>query len=493
MERQTLAAPDRRRFIGGLLVAAAALAAPACASAQAARSVLDAVPAALRAAIANGSVRADLAPYFDRAAREAVSSGMALRVPAGTYTMLTWSPPAGLTVLTDGRATVFRQLDTRGRGQRFIVVSADGVRLWPGGAATIDGGMTARGTNATGFNSGVYVYAGPGARIGRFECGDVYGRNLGGDVVETGCDARGFLGSCTIGTIYGDNVYRNCLSVTSGAAGTVAGVIQTGGCGLYTADFEPDPTSAPIGSWTVGTVRGHRLGVGGAPAVGIGSVTIRDLDLDRARPSSIPPLDGGGVSERKTPSLFNVGIRYAGVGTLRVDRASIRGFSRAAIEDITERPQDRVSGQVSFGSLTIANCGSATNYQVITHKTRQFAVDTIEASTKSSPAIATFLGGDAMTAFTVRGGRVSGRVVSQSLGSFEASGLTISGAGQPAFQNVRGRMRLSNSKAAGASVLIADSPGSIDVESSDVTGGLLSSGSNGIRLRASRVNGRAAG
>jgi len=489
------AALGRRDLLAGLLAGGATTAialrgGPLRAATGAGINALDALPAAFQAAIRAGTAAADLAAHLDQAARRAAAQGVPLHFPAGTYTMQTWSPPAGLTVTTEGRGTVFRQLPTRGRPQRFIQVTSDGVRLWPGGSATIDGGMTARGDNATAFNSGIYVYAGPGRRIARFECGDIYGRNLGGDVFETGCDARGFLGTCTVGSLYGDNIYRNLLSITGGMAGSVAAVVQTGGVGFATLCIEPDPTSAPVGDWTIGSVVGHRVAVAGDPAARVGTTTIRELDLDDRRPTSRPAFSAGGVSRAATPTAFEVGLRYRNLAALRIDRATIANFAHAAIEDIGLLPRDAVSGTVSIGSLTIRHCGRPNGYQVVTQKTRAFEIGELTAIEKASPLVATFIGGFAMTAIRVDRGAVAGRVVLASKGSFEANGLALRGSADRAFYNVEGPLRLSGLSGAGPSVLFDNCTGPIEVGSSDVQAGQIARGSAVPRFRASRVNGR---
>lgn len=431
-------------------------------------NLLEEIPSALHPAIRRGGFSGDLGAYFDRAARRAVFGARALYVPSGTYTMHTWSPPANLTVLTDGRATVFKQLDTRGKPQRFIEVAAGGVRLWPDGAATIDGGMTGRGTNASQFNSGVRVHANPGVRIENFACGDIYGVDIGGDVLETGCAAAGYLGHCEIGTLYGENVYRNILSVTGGRSGTVAAVIQTGGCGLMAVDFEPDPGSRAPSAWTIGRVVGHRASVVGDPQVPLGSVTIHELDLDYSRPASNPPFSQGRVSAATAVSLFQVGMRYRNVQSIVVDRAKIVGFPRGAVEDIGSGAQDRSCDRVYFGSLEIEDCGVTTKYQVTTQKTVLFEVGTIRAARKTDPSVATFIGGNAMNTIRVNGGEIAGRIVFSAAGGFEANQLTMTGRNQVLFRLMRGPLRLRRAVCIDALVLFDNCSGTIVVEDSRI-------------------------
>lgn len=493
---ENFVALGRRRFLtdmfalGAMVPAWSPLGAAVPLTDDATLSVLDAIPPTLHQAIRSGSLRSDIATYVERAAREAVGRGKPLHFPAGTYPMTTWAPPAGLTVLTDGRATVFRQLDTRGRPQRFIEVFGDGVRLWPGGSATIDGGMTPRGLNATAFNSGIRVHARRGARIARFECGDVYGRNLGGDVLETGCDAGGFLGTCTIGSVYGDNVYRNVLSITGGAAGSVAAVVQQGGCGLCVLDIEPDPTSARVGDWTIGRVEGHRAAVAGDPAAGVNSVKIASLDLDGSRRSSVPPFNAGGVSERASPTLFQVGLRYRNVGNMRIGNARIANMLRAAIEDIGEGSRDAMSGTISIGSLVIVNCGAASTYEVVTQKTRTLDIQELNSTAKPSSGVATFLGGFRGTSIRIGRGKVNGTVVLETKGDFVANRLAVSSGGASAFRNVQGRLQLAGSQIATSAAAFDNCTGPIDVADSIVQAATLSRSSAQPRVSRSRINGQ---
>ena len=487
---------DRRRFMTDALTLGAMahlLPSPTAALALGAAgtiSVLDAIPPGLHAAIRSGKLRSDIAIYVDRAARGAASRGLPLLFPTGTYPMTTWQPPAGLTVLTGGRGTVFRQSDTRGKPQRFIEVFADGVRLWPGGSATIDGGMTPQGANATGFNSGIRVHAGRGVRIARFECGDIYGHDLGGDVLETGCEAGGFLGRCTIGSIYGDNIYRNLLSVTGGASGSVVAVVQQSGCGLNVVDFEPDPTSAPVGDWTIGLVQGHRATVAGDAAAGINSVGIAALDLDCRRSPSVPAFDQGGVSERATPTLFQVGLRYRNIGNLRIGRARIANAPRGAILDIGEGADDATSGLVSIGALVIVNCGAASTYEVVTQKTRLLDIEEIDSTAKPSAGIATFLGGFRSTQIRVGRGRIGGTVVLASKGAFTANSLVVTRGGPAVFRNVEGRLEVTASQITSTDAVFDNCSGPIEVADTTLQTPTLARGSAQPRIRRSQINGR---
>ena len=357
-------------------------------------NVLDHIPGDLHAAIRRGRSTTDLARFFDLAARHAVANGQALYVPQGTYSMRTWSPPADLLLTTDGRSTVFEQLPTNNVPQRFIRVLANNVRLWPGSSATITGNIAA---NATSFNSGVQVFAEDGATIEQFACGDIYGENLGGDVIETGSHPNGRLGHCSIGTIYGDNIYRNIVSITAGATGHIQGVVQTGGVGMLGVDFEPDPGSgSPIQRWTFDSFRCHRVSFVGDPAVPVGVIEGRRLDLDyRAHGPSSPPFRYGGVTAATEGFLFLAAIRYRNCRQIRINEAVISHFPRGAIIDIGEGRDDGYTDLFRCDYLELHDNGLSTSYEIAQHKTRLLSIGYLVSRNKPTKTTATLIGATA--------------------------------------------------------------------------------------------------
>lgn len=473
---------------GAIIPASTMIGGAPAGSSPLARNVMDDIPAFLHAGIRRGSSLRDVAPFVDIAARRAVAAGQALYFPAGTYAMVTWAPPAGLTVQTDGTLTVFRQLSTHGQARRFIEVMTNGVRLWPGGSATIDGGMTPDGDNATSFNSAIRVHAGAGINISRFECGDVHGRNIGGDVLETGCLAGGYLGNCVIGALHGTNIYRNILSITGGAQGSVAAILQDGGCGLAVLVIEPDPGSAAVGNWTIGPVVGHRVTIAGDQAAGVGSVEIESLDLDNRRRESIPRFDYGGVARRSSPTMFETGIRYRNIGSLVIGRAAIVDFRRAAIEDIGSQAGDTPSSLVRIGQLIVERCGVDSGYEIVTQKTRRFAIARIESTAKPRPAIGTFLCGFSMVHIELGEGAILGQVVSSSMGDFSADGLTIDGASETLFRDVRGHIILTGTNVERGGVVFERCTGLIDVSESTIETKTLAQLSTRPNLRNTLLN-----
>jgi hypothetical protein len=420
----------RRTLLAALAAGGAGLVAlsrtGSCQSVAPGHSVLGHIPLNLHAAILSGTAKADLAPFFDAGAAEAVAAGQALYVPPGTYPMRTWAPPANLTVLTAGRQTVFQQLPTNGVPQRFIRILHDNVKLWPAGSATIKGEIA---RNATTFNSGVQVYAGEGATISSFVCGDVFGVDLGGDVLETGSHPLGKLGRCQIGTIYGDNILRNIVSITAGSTGRIEGVVQLGGVGLLGLDFEPDANSgSPIENWTFGKVRCHRVTFAGDPARPIGNISGDSLDLSYTDfGSSRPPFNYAGVNASANPTLFEVGLRYRNCSSVTIKRAVIRNFPRGAIIDIGEGDDDSYTGLFRIDYLELHNDGAKSTYEIAQQKTRRLSIGYLMSRDKPNPSTASLIGGTAQDSLAeIDDGEISGRLVAQHTGRVRLRGKPVS-------------------------------------------------------------------
>ena len=409
-------------------------------------NVMSAIPANLHASIADGTVTTTLVSYFNEVAAYAVANDRPMYIPAGTFTMQQWLPPANLVVLTAGYDTIFKQLDTSGVGTRFIDVQADNVRLWPGGAVTINGGMTAGGVNATSFNSGVRVHAPASVTINRFACGDIYGLNIGGDVIETGAAATGTLKHCRIGTIYADNVYRNGISITAGETGLIDGMIQIGGIGFVGVDFEPDAASgSPPANWWVGPIRTHRVNVSGDAAKVIGAVTLSHVDMDYTRAVSTPVFNYGGVSAVLTPNAFERGMQYRNVKSLRIDHWKINSFPRGAIVDVGEAGGDSPAEHVHIGYLELASNGATSDYEISIQKTELFEIDFLRDTSKVAATDATFVSGQAIGHIKVNAGAIKGIVCSTIAGSLALGAdaiVEIDGDAQAIFRNVTGQLTL---------------------------------------------------
>lgn len=422
-------------------------------------SITDFIPANLRAGVVANTGTTDLEAYFDACATACIAQNRAMYVPRGTYAFETWSPPADLTVLTAGRKTIFKQLDTGGVSTRIINVTEDNVSLWPGGSATIDGSIDTFSGNATEQNHGVIVDAQTGTSINKFTCGDIYGRNIGGDAA-TVYSPGGTIGHCKLGTIYCYNVYRFGVAITGGSSGEIDAVIQHPGagvgCGLGVMNWEPDPanTSAPD-QWTIGLIRGRTITVAGDPGVRLGDINIGQLHLDySAYGVSSPAYNEGGINVGTQPDQFLNGIRCRNWRNLHIGRAYIKGHPRRAIYDLGSGGTDDLCDSFRIDALTLD--GVCTDYptfsagEIELQKQRKFSVGTFVHASKPNLANPTFLGGTDCALIEVEGGEIKGRVCDGHAGAFLFENVKLTSlAGEDIFNNVDGRIRLRGGSGSG--------------------------------------------
>lgn len=418
-------------------------------------SVLEIIDPSLHGAIAAGSVTADLQADFDTAALVALALDRPLWAPAGTYTMEQWFPPAGIKVVTDGWATVFKQLNTGGTPKRFFEVQEDGVQLWPGSSASFDGSMTPGGTNATAFNSAVRVHAPAGGAIKTFTMGDIYAKDMGGDAFETGADATGTLGHCQVGTIYLDNVYRNGVSITAGTSGYIGAIVQIGGVGLLAFDAEPDPScgSAPK-QWHIEFLRGNRASIVGDPAVPMGVFTFGSWEIDYALGASNPVFDISGVSEATSPTLFQVGFRYRNAMSIVGRSLIIRNHARAAIEDIGTGVADVVCELLKADFYETHQCGATGGFEAYQQKTRRMEFGTVVLTDKVTASTPCFNGGQLADSWLkIGGGKITGRICNAHSGSIAINDTAIAGSADSIIRNVGGDIRLIGVTCIGAAII----------------------------------------
>lgn len=465
-------------------------------------SVLDHIPEIHHAAIAARTLTGtNLKTYFDAAGAASVTSNRPLYVPRGTYPMTTWSPVAGLTVLTDGTETEFKQIDSAGAPQRFIRVLVDGVELWPGGAATINGAMTAvatyglPGVNATSFNSGIQVYADTGVTINSFAVGDIYGLNIGGDVIETGAAPTGVLKSVNIGTVYADNVYRNGVSITAGATGRIDAVIQLTGIGYLALDFEPDASSgSPVENWTVGIVRGHRVAFSGQPSAPAGMIKVDQLYLDyTAFGASSPAFDYGGVSAATQPVAFGTAVQYRNFDTIHIGQCYIANHPQAAITDASSAP-DVYTKLVRIGYLELHQCDAGTGRSITQQKTYEFSIGYVLADDKSNntyPVIDAATVSDSWV--RIEAGKINGRITNGHTGNIYVGPLLVDGKLTQIFRNIVGKVIVDGLTVSGNAFTIFDTVTTIP-ECRNATfnfagGALASGGAANAHLIGCTVNG----
>lgn len=446
-------------------------------------SVMHWLPLATRVQVRLRTSSANLATlgYLDAAADHCAAAGIPLHFPRGTYCWTNWAIDQDrLTVTTAGRGTTIKQLDTGGSPVRMITVTGDHVALWPGGAVTADGSIDTIPGNATEQNHFVIVEAQAGTTINTFTCGDIDGRNIGGDVV-TVYSPGGTIGHCKLGTIHGRNIYRFVVAITGGSSGEIDAVIQAPGagvgCGLGVLDWEPDPanTSAPD-QWTVGLVRGRTITIAGDPGVRLGDLRIGQLHLDYdAYGVSNPAYDEVGINVGSNPDLFLNAIRCRNWRTLHIGAAFIKGHPRSAIQDLGVGGTDDLCDSFRIETLVLDGVCTAfpvfTNGEIQLQKLRKFSVGTFVHVNKPNLDNATFLGGADTALIEVEGGEIKGRVCNSMPGAFLFANVkqTVL-AGQAIFRNVGGQIRLRGGSGSGnPSIMFENCPVAPVIE--DWTGG----------------------
>lgn len=370
-------------------------------------NVLDSMSDVVRAAVIARTQTASVITQINAAAALAVAADLPLHFPSGTYPLLSWKPPTNLRVTTDGVDTVFKQIDTGGTTYRLIHIENDGVRLWPDGAATLDGSTDTIPANANEFNAGLFLDPADGTTIKSFVAGDLYGRNIGGDVLTTYDGGTGYLHNWEVGNVYGFNCYRTVAAITAGRSGRIKSVIDQGvnageGTGIGVLFVEHDASiNTPVENLEIGHVRGRIMNVVGVPlGARVGRVRIGTLDLDASRPYSSPAYDEAGLNIGTTPYLFGIGLAYREVDSIYIGSAKIANCPWDAIRDNGEAGVNW-SNSVYIGSLELINNGASSNRSIVTQKTRSFHVGQLKDTDKVDTGYATFAGGKAGSSIIV--------------------------------------------------------------------------------------------
>lgn len=456
-------------------------------------SVIDFIPANLRAGIVANTGTTNVSAYFDAAATACVAQNRPLYVPHGTYPFLTWLPPANLTVLTDGEKTVFKQLDTGGVSTRLIHITTDNVSLWPGGSATIDGSIDTIAGNATEQNHGIFVAAEAGITIHRFTCGNVYGKNIGGDVILV-YSPVGYIGHCTIGTIFGENIYRAIVAVSGGKSGTIEAIIQKKGAGvgagLGALFFEPDATAASEpDQWVIGEVRGRTISIVGDPAHRLGAIRIDNLHLDFDDYGvSTPAYDEGGVSLATQPDTFLNAMRLRNFSSIDIGQAYIKGHTRNAIYGIASASQ---CDHLHFGTLILKEIDAASGTgEILLVNLRKFSADVLVDVDKPVLSVPTFVGSTAADLIEINGGEIEGRFCNAHPGDIDLHNVKLTGlAAENVFRNVDGRIRIRGGSATGVpAVMFEACPIAPVVEGWVGAGAAMSGTTPNVRAIRSTVN-----
>ncbi len=305
----------RRQLLSSMVGAfcAAAVAAPAMAAKKSFRTSLN-----VMACGAAGDGNVD----DTRAFEWALSQADDVVVPAGVYSVRQISVPAGKRMITHGFATVFRQRPGEQSGTPIVLVLGSNVEI---GSFSAEGNIH---SDPGEWMPAVCVVA--NARAGdlsNISIGDVAGKNIRGDVLYLGARPGFKLSRFKIGSISGDNIYRNVVSITgTGSPGGNIRIRSVTGTrvGLFHLDIEPD--DVPVVGVSVGSIKGQNVSVSGQSAESwVSSIEFGVLDLS--------PTYGDVEVANPINNRFvrPHALQLRNSSAVRIDAFSARGFDGQAI------------------------------------------------------------------------------------------------------------------------------------------------------------------
>lgn len=279
-----------------------------------------------------------------RAFQRAIRSASNLYVPAGTYAVSQIVVSGGQTIRTDGPGTIFQQLGGQPSATPLIRIAGSNVTI---------GSFTARGNIET--DSGEWMHAvqviadQATGSLSDIQLGDVLGKDVRGDVLMLSAAPGYSLSRVSAGSIGGDNVFRNVVSICgTGAGGGDVNIARIDGArvGLFHFDIEPDLVGVPVVGVTVGEIRGRNVGV--VPPAGdvyADGIVIGRLDLS-------PDYSSG-----SSPDFPNVSyVRPHGLLVRNAKSLTVTTFNAQGLDGQAIR---YVEGDLSDMTLDITSCAIA--------------------------------------------------------------------------------------------------------------------------------------
>jgi hypothetical protein len=304
-------------------------------------TVLDFVPDAERAAILAGTSTYDCTSAFTAA----FLAHNTVRAPAGLYNVTTFSMGANKQLLTDGMATIFQQIAGTAVGTHSIEITGSNVIL---GDCWVKGNIA---TDTNEQNHAVFVQANAvTGSLNNIHIGNIKGTDIRGDVVYAGqaTGALYALTNVTIGDVIVDNVYRNGVSIVSGAGVTVRSVTGSS-VGFCHLDVESNAGSGPCVDIKIGYIKGRNFGVIGTTAADYcDAVEVGVLDLSPTNASqSVPPYAPGAAIED--------GMLLRNTKRLKIGHFKAVGFNRCA-SFTTYNGGELGAECVEVGSMYLRTC-----------------------------------------------------------------------------------------------------------------------------------------
>jgi len=274
----------------------------------------------------------------------AFAASDAVYVPAGTYLVSNITLTNNKKLLTAGFSTIFRQVPGQAVGTHIIDITGSNV--------TIED-IYLIGNISTDTNEQQHaIFIRGSSDITNITIGNVKGKDIRGDVLYVGGLTTATLRDVKVGSVYGDNILRNVVSVTGGSEIYVHAAISLGACGYSTFDVEPNASSQTCTNIECGYIKGRNIQVYGLNTNIIGDVRLGTIDMDPSfAANSNPPY-------ASYTSIQYGAMQFANFRNLYVKQANINGYTYNAMRHITSTG-NAVADTLVFDLLYMTNCSIA--------------------------------------------------------------------------------------------------------------------------------------
>lgn len=261
-------------------------------------------------------------------------------IPAGTWLFDSVNIPANTHMKTAGFATIFKQAPQASVAIRGLIFTGSNSSI---GDLVFQGNIA---TDTDEQNHAVFIQAST-VDLTNITVGNIRGYNVRGDVLYIGANTGFAARQIKAGEIYGDNILRNCVSITGCDGVNIDGIVGDR-TGYMALDIEPEPyNTTSINIW-VGYVRGRTAGLNASSAASyIDAVTIDEMDLDLTR-TTCTPAYAGGAGLADCLSLRNTKSAYIG-------HAKLRGANRGGVF-VTTGGGELGAEAVHFGHIDVDTC-----------------------------------------------------------------------------------------------------------------------------------------
>jgi hypothetical protein len=286
-----------------------------------------------------------------KAFQRALAASNTIVVPKGTYALSQITIPAGKSIQTAGFDSILQQLPGRASATPLIRIVGSNVSL---------GSFIGKGNIQTDGGEWMHIIQLAAdqntGNLSNIVIGDVIGKDVRGDVLSIWALPGYSLSAIRAGTITGDNVYRNVVSICgTGANGGNIRINRVDGprVGLFHLDIEPDSWATPAVGISIGEIYGRNVGVNGQTADALADmVEIGTLDL---RPDHSA---GSSPDYPMTQYVRPHGLLVRNTKSLTISSLNAQGFDGQAIKYVDS---DLDSMSLDIDSCTIWDCARADN------------------------------------------------------------------------------------------------------------------------------------